>query len=207
MGGPGAVPDFTPFFPRAKDKKPDVFFVFIPAGDHAAAVVKTYGALGMRQAGIKLIGPGDITQDTKLQAMGDAAVGLVTMHHYNADLDNAENKRFVAAWKKAYGADSTPDFMAVGGYDGMALITHVVQQLKGKVGDADKALEAAKGWKFNSPRGPISIDPATRDIVMNEYLSEVVKGKDGKLHQKALGKIENVKDPCKEQKIGPCAPK
>ncbi len=116
MGGPAQVPDFTPFFQRAKDKKPDVFFVFIPAGDHAAAVVKTYGALGMREAGIKLIGPGDITQDTKLQAMGDAAVGLVTMHHYHADLDNAENKRFVAAWKQAYGANTTPDFMAVGGY-------------------------------------------------------------------------------------------
>ena len=105
MGGAGAVPDFTPFFQRAKDKKPDVFFVFVPAGDHAAAVVKTYGALGMRAAGIKLIGPGDITQDTKLQAMGDAAVGLITMHHYNADLDNPENKRFVAAWKKDYGAE------------------------------------------------------------------------------------------------------
>ena len=90
------MPDFTPFFQRAKDKKPDVFFVFVPAGDHALAVVKTYGALGMKEAGIKLIGPGDITQDIKLQAMGDAAVGLITMHHYNADLDNAENKRFVA---------------------------------------------------------------------------------------------------------------
>ena len=105
MGGAGAVPDFTPFFQRAKDHKPDVFFVFVPAGDHAAAVVKTYGALGMRAAGIKLIGPGDITQDTKLQAMGPAAVGLITMHHYNADLDNAENKKFVAAWKRDYGAD------------------------------------------------------------------------------------------------------
>ena len=113
--------------------------------------------------------------------MGDAAVGLITMHHYNADLDNAENKRFVAAWKKDYGANTTPDFMAVGGYDGMALIVHVVQQLKGKI-DADKALAAAKTFKFNSPRGPISIDPDTRDIVMNEYLSEVVKGTDGKLH-------------------------
>jgi branched-chain amino acid transport system substrate-binding protein len=81
MGGAGAVPDFTPFFQRAKDKKPDVFFVFVPAGDHAAAVVKTYAALAMREAGIRLIGPGDITQDTKLQAMGPAAVGLVTMHH------------------------------------------------------------------------------------------------------------------------------
>ena len=204
MGGAGAVPDFTPFFQRAKDKKPDVFFVFVPAGDHAAAVVKTYGALGMRQAGIKLIGPGDITQDTKLQAMGDSAIGLITMHHYHADLENAENKRFVAAWKKEYGANTTPDFMAVGGYDGMALIVHMVQQLKGKI-DADKAIAAAKTFKYNSPRGPISIDPDTRDIVMNEYLSEVVKGKDGRLQQKVIGTIENVKDACKALKIAPCA--
>jgi len=205
MGGAGAVPDFTPFFQRAKDKKPDVFFVFVPAGDHAAAVVKTYAALGMREAGIRLIGPGDITQDTKLQAMGAAAVGLVTMHHYHADLENAENKRFVEAWKKEYGAATTPDFMAVGGYDGMAAIVHVVHALKGKV-DADKALEALRGWKFNSPRGPIMIDPATRDIVMNEYLSEAVM-KDGRVYQKVIGKIDGVKDACKEQKIGPCAGK
>jgi branched-chain amino acid transport system substrate-binding protein len=203
MGGAGAVPDMTPFFQRAKDKKPDVFFVFVPAGDHAAAVVKTYGALGMKQAGIKLIGPGDITQDTKLQAMGDAAIGLVTMHHYHADLDNAENKRFIAAWKKDYGADSTPDFMAVGGYDGMAAIVHAIQATKGKM-EPDAALASLKGWKFDSPRGPISIDPDTRDIIMNEYLSEVVKGPDGKLHQKTIGKIDNVKDACKAQKIAPC---
>jgi branched-chain amino acid transport system substrate-binding protein len=205
MGGAAQVPDFTPFFQRAKDKKPDVFFVFVPAGDHASVVVKTYGALGMRQAGIKLIGPGDITQDNKLQAMGPAAVGLITMHHYHADLDNPENKRFVAAWKQAYGKDSVPDFMAVGGYDGMAAIVHVVRTLKGKI-DTDKAVEALKGWKHNSPRGPIMIDPATRDIVMNEYLSEVVM-KDGRLFQKTIGKIDNVKDACKELKIGPCAPK
>jgi branched-chain amino acid transport system substrate-binding protein len=141
-----------------------VLFVFIPAGDHSTAVVKTYAALGMREAGIRLIGPGDISDDTKLQAMGNAAVGLVTMHHYHADLDNAENQRFVAAWKKEYGANSTPNFFAVGGYDGMAAIVHVVQSLKGKI-DSDKALEAFKG----------------------------------------IGKIEAVKDVCKEQKIGPCA--
>jgi branched-chain amino acid transport system substrate-binding protein len=193
MGSAGAVPDFTPFFQRAKDKKPDVFFV------------KTYAALAMREAGIRLIGPGDITQDTKLQAMGSAAVGLITMHHYHADLENAENKRFVEAWKKEYGATSTPDFMAVGGYDGMAAIVHVVQALKGKI-ETDKALEALKGWKFNSPRGPIMIDPVTRDIVMNEYLSEAAL-KDGRVFQKVIGKIDAVKDACKEQKIGPCAPK
>src|SRR5262249_45896342 len=203
MGDAGAVPDFTPFFQRAKDKKPDVFFVSVPAGDHASAVVKTYAALGMKDAGIKLIGPGDITQDTKLQAMGPAAVGLITMHHYNADLDNPENKRFVAAWKKEYGATSTPDFMAVGGYDGRAAIVYVVQTLKGKI-DAEKALKALEGWKFNSPRGPITLDPVTRDIVMNEYLSEVVM-KDGHVTQKVIGEIPAVKDACKEQKIGPCA--
>jgi branched-chain amino acid transport system substrate-binding protein len=203
MGGAGAVPDFTPFFQRAKDKKPDVFFVFVPAGDHAAGIVKTYAALGMKDAGVKLIGPGDITQDTKLQAMGDAAVGLITMHHYHAFLDNPENKRFVESWKKDYGADSIPDFMAVGGYDGMAAIVHAVSATKGKV-DADAALKSLQGWKFNSPRGPIMIDAETRDIVMNEYLSEVVKGPDGKLRQKVIGQIDQVKDTCKAEKIAPC---
>src|SRR3984957_1457348 len=205
-GGPGAVPDFTPFFQRAKDEKPDVLFVFVPAGDHAIAVVKTYGALGMRAAGIKLIGPGDITQDFKLQAMGDAAIGLITMHHYNADLDNPQNKRFVAAWKKDYGPDSTPDFTAVGGYDGMAAIVHAVQATKGKM-DGDDAVKSLLGWKFDSPQGPIMIDPETRDIVMNEYLSEVVKGPDGKLHEKQLAVVNNVKDECKVLALGPCAPK
>ena len=205
-GGPGAVPDFTPFFQRAKDEKPDVLFVFVPAGDHAVAVVKTYGALGMRAAGIKLIGPGDIVQDIKLQAMGDAAVGLITMHHYNADLNNPENKRFVAAWKKEYGADSTPDFTAVGAYDGMAAIVHAAQATKGKM-DGDAAVKSLLGWKFDSPQGPITIDPETRDIVMNEYLDEVVKGSDGKLHEKVLAETDHVKDQCKALAVGPCAPK
>ena len=204
MGGPAAVPDFTPFFQRAKDKKPDVFFVFVPAGDHSSAVVRTYGALGMRQAGIKLIGPGDITQDFKLQAMGDDAVGLITMHHYNADLDNAANRRLVAAWRQEYGANAVPDFMGVQGYDGMAAIAHAVTALKGRM-DADQVQAALKGWKYaDSPRGPIMIDPATRDIVMNEYLSELVK-KDGRLYQKNIGVITAVKDMCKELKQGKCA--
>jgi branched-chain amino acid transport system substrate-binding protein len=202
MGGPAAVPDFTPFFQRAKDKKPDVFFVFVPAGDHSAAVVRTYGALGMRQAGVKLIGPGDVTQDNKLQAMGQAAVGLITMHHYHADLANKENQRFVASWKKDYGAESTPDFMAVGGYDGMAAIAHAIQATKGKM-DAEQSLKALRGWKFASPRGPILIDPDTRDIVMNEYLSEVVM-KNGRLFQNTIATVENVKDACKALKIPPC---
>lgn len=203
MGGANAVPDFTPFFQRAKEKKPDVFFVFVPAGDHATAVARTYGALGMKDAGIKLIGPGDITQDNKLQAMGANGVGLISMAHYNADLDTPENKKFVAAFKAAYGDKEIPDFMSAAGWDGMAAIVHATQQLKGKI-TVDGAMDALKGWKFESPRGPIMIDPETRDIVMNEYLSEVVQ-QDGRLVQKAIGKIDAVKDPCKALKIGPCA--
>jgi branched-chain amino acid transport system substrate-binding protein len=205
-GGPGTVPDFTPFFQRVKSEHPDVMFVFVPAGDHAVAVAKTFAALGMKEAGIKLIGPGDITEDDKLQAMGDAAIGIITMHHYNADLDNAENKRFVAAWKAAYGPDSIPDFTAVGAYDGMAAIVHAVQATKGEM-DGDAAVKSLLGWKFLSPQGEIMIDPDTRDIIMNEYLAEVVKGADGKLHMKVIGEIDHVKDKCKELGIGPCKPK
>jgi branched-chain amino acid transport system substrate-binding protein len=206
MGGAGQVPDFTPFFQRAKDKKPDVFFVFVPAGYHSLAVVKTYAALGMKDAGIKLVGPGEITQDIKLQAMGDAAVGLVTMHHYNADLDNPANKALVTSWKKDYGPDTTPDFVAIGAYDGMAALAHMIKATSGKLSDTAVALGSLRDWKYDSPRGPISVDPETRDIVMNEYLVEVVKGDDGKLHQKEIGRIDRVKDPCKAEKIGPCAP-
>jgi branched-chain amino acid transport system substrate-binding protein len=202
MGGPGQVPDFTPFFQRAKDKKPDVFFVFVPSGDHAVAVAKTYSALGMKQAGIKLVGPGDLTPDHKLQQMGDAAVGMITIHHYNADLNTPANKRFVDQWKKDFGANSTPDFMGVQGYDGMAAIAHIVTTLKGKI-EADAAINSLRGWKFDSPRGPISIDPRTRDIVMNEYVSELVKT-GGRLTQKNIATINAVKDMCKELREGRC---
>jgi branched-chain amino acid transport system substrate-binding protein len=151
MGGPAEVPDFTPFFQRVKDAKPECFYVFVPAGNHAAAVVKTFANLGMRDAGIRLIGPGDITQDTELQGMGDDAVGLITMHHYSADYTNPQNVAFVKAWKAEYGADTTPDFMAVAGWDGMAAIHHVIGTLDGQI-TADGAMDALKGWKFQSPR-------------------------------------------------------
>ena len=206
-GGPGATPDFTPFFQRAKDDHADVLFVFVPAGDQATAVVKTYAALGMKAAGTQLIGTGDIVPDNLLQGMGDDAVGLITVHHYNADLDNPQNKAFVAAWKQAYGVDSTPDFTSAGAYDGMAAINHAVHATNGKLDDGDAAVKSLLGWKFDSPQGPIMIDPETRDIVMNEYLDQVVKGADGKLHEKVLMTFPNVKDQCKELAIGPCAPK
>jgi len=203
MGGPREVPDFTPWFQRVKDQKPDAFFVFVPAGNHATAVVKTYTDLGMKDAGVALIGPGDITQDTKLQGMGDGAIGMITMHHYSADYTSPENREFVAAWKKAYGADTTPDFMAVAGWDGMAAIAHVVRTTNGKV-TGDSAMAALKGWTYASPRGPIQIDPATRDIVQDEHVHKIVKKSDGMLGVEVIGRIDGVKDPCKELKIGKC---
>jgi branched-chain amino acid transport system substrate-binding protein len=206
-GGPEATPDFTPFFQRAKDEHPDVLFVFVPAGDQATAVVKTYAALGMKAAGTQLIGTGDIVPDNMLQGMGESAVGLITVHHYNADLDNPQNKAFVKAWKAAYGPDSTPDFTSVGAYDGMAAIVHALHATKGKIDDGAAAVKSLEGWKFNSPQGPIEIDPQTRDIIMNEYLDQVVKGPDGKLHEKVLATFHDVKDQCKVLAIGPCAPK
>jgi len=207
-GGPEATPDFTPFFQRAKDDHPDVLFVFVPAGDQATAVVKTYAALGMKAAGIKLVGTGDIVPDNKLQAMGDIAVGLITVHHYNADLANPQNKAFKASWYKTYGANATPpDFTSTGAYDGMAAIVHAVKATKGKIDDGAAAVKSLEGWKFASPQGPIMIDPQTRDIVMNEYLDEVVKGSDGKLHEKVLVTVPDVKDQCKMLGIGPCAAK
>jgi len=202
MGNPAQVPDFTPFLQRAKDEKPDCFYAFVPAGSHAAALVKTYGDLGLRDAGIKLIGPLDIIQDTKLQGMGKAAAGIVVMGHYAADYTNPANEAFVKAWRAAYGSEIPPDFSAVAGWDGMAAIAHVVKTLNGKI-DPDKAMKALEGWKFDSPRGPIMIDPQTRDIVQNEHAEEVVE-KGGRLHVKVLETIPQVKDPCKELKVGKC---
>jgi branched-chain amino acid transport system substrate-binding protein len=202
MGGPGKVPDFTPFLQRAKDQKPGCLYVFVPGGNHATAVLRVYKQLGMKAAGIKLIGPGDITQDTLLQGMGAAAVGLVTASHYYADLDNPTNKAFIAAWKKEYGANTTPDFVAVGGYDGMAAIYHVIKTVKGKI-TAAKAMAALKGWTHNSPRGKIMIDPKTRDIVQNIYIATVEK-KGGRLVEHVQETFKAVKDKCKQLKIGRC---
>ncbi len=202
MGGPREVPDFTPFFQRVKNAKPDCFYVFVPAGNHSVAVVKTFATLGMKGEGIKLIGPGDITQDTKLQDMGSDADGMITMHHYAADYQSETNKAFVKAWKAAYGEDTTPDFMSVAGYDGMAAIAHAIKAQDGKV-TAEGTMAALKGWTFESPRGKIMIDPDTRDIVHNANVHRIVS-KDGRLSVEVIDTVEQVKDPCKALQIGKC---
>ena len=204
MGNPAQVPDMTPFFQRVKDQKPDCFYVFIPSGAHASAVVKTYGEVGLKQAGVKLIGPKDVVPDSKLQAMGDAAIGTIVTSSYSGDLDNAVNKQFVKAWHDAYGADNYPDFMSAAAWDAMNAVFHTIKELNGKIDDGLKFVDALKNWSGEGPRGNVKIDPATRDIVQDERAMEVYRKPDGKLGTKVLGTIPQVKDECKELKLGRC---
>src|SRR5205823_5848432 len=151
----------------------------------------------LKDAGIKLIGPGDITTDEELPNMGDVALGVITVHHYSAAATRPANKQFVADWKKEFGQNETPNFLSAGSWDGIALIFEMIKQQKGKL-DPERSMEIAKHWKFESPRGPISIDPETRDIIQPEYLREVkkVNGQLANVEIETLG--EAVKDPWKE---------
>jgi len=196
---PLANPDFVPFMQRVKDAKPDVLMAFTPAGRQATQIMKAYGDLGLDKAGIKFIGPGDITTDEELPNMGDVALGVVTMHHYSAAATRPANKAFIAAWKKEYGEKSWPSFMSVGQWDAMDAIYHVIREQKGKI-DPDRTMALVKKYKNpNSPRGPISIDPETRDIIQNEYMREVKKV-GGVLANVEFETFEQVKDPWKELK-------
>ncbi len=193
---PVASPDLAPFFQRARDAKPDALYVFVPAGPQSTNVIKTFRQLDLAGAGVKLIGPHDLTIENELPNMGDAALGIQTMGSYSAAGDRPANKAFVAVWKKEYGANSDPDFLSLGGWDGMAAIFDVIKQQNGKI-DPDKTMALLKGWKYDSPRGPIMIDPDTRDIVQHEYLRETKKV-DGHIINAELEDFGMVKDPWKE---------
>jgi branched-chain amino acid transport system substrate-binding protein len=192
---PLANPDFAPFLQRAADAKPDAIFVFVPSGQ-GGTFMKQYAERGLDKAGIKLIGPGDVTDDDLLPGMGDAVVGAVTAHLYSADHDSAKNKAYVEAFKKAN--NFRPNFMSVGGYDGMHLIYEALKKTGGKA-DGDSLIAAMKGMAWESPRGPISIDPETRDIVQNIYIRKVEK-KNGELYNVEFATFEAVKDPGKVKK-------
>jgi branched-chain amino acid transport system substrate-binding protein len=195
---PLASPDFAPFLQRAADQKPDAIFVFVPSGQ-GGIFVKQFVERGLDKAGIKLIGPGDTMDDDLLNGMGDAVIGTVTAHMYSADHDSATNKAFVAAFEKANGG-MRPNFMAVSAYDGMHLIYEALKKTGGKT-DGDSLIDAMKGMAWESPRGPISIDPQTRDIVQNIYIRKVEK-KNGQLYNVEFATFATVKDPIKaaEQK-------
>jgi branched-chain amino acid transport system substrate-binding protein len=205
MGSPGPVPDFTPFFQRVKDEHPDCFYVFVPSGSHAGGVMKTYGDLGMRQAGVRLVGPMDLIPDYELSHMSDAAIGLIVMSSYANDYDTPMNKAFVKDWHDAYGPSSYPDFMSAAGMDTMAAIFDVINKLNGNLDDGAKVIDTLKGWKHESLRGPIEIDPETRDVIQDEHAEEVIKKPDGKLGVKVLETFPQVKDECKVLKVGRCA--
>jgi branched-chain amino acid transport system substrate-binding protein len=194
---PLANPDYVPFMQRAKDSGPDAVFVFVPGGKDATALMKTFGDLGLKQAGIRMIGPGDISTDEELANMGDVALGVVTAFHYSAAGNRPANQAFVKAYKAEFGPTQEPSFEVVGAYDGMAAIFHVIIAQKGKI-DPDKTMELLKGWKDNaSPRGPIMIDPETRDIVQNEYMRRIEKV-NGALANVEFETMPMVKDPWKE---------
>jgi branched-chain amino acid transport system substrate-binding protein len=194
---PLSNPDFAPFLERARDLNPDTLFVFVPAGQ-AGIFAKQFVERGFDKAGIKLIGPGDITDDNDLTGMSDAMLGVVTAGHYSAYHQSAMNKKYVEDFKSA--DNLRPNFISVGGWDGMHAIYEALKKTGGKT-DGDSLIEAMKGMSWESPRGPISIDPQTRDIVQNIYIRKVEK-KNGELYNVEFAAFEAVKDPSKasEQK-------
>ncbi|HYF43315.1 MAG TPA: ABC transporter substrate-binding protein [Ramlibacter sp.] len=186
-------PDFAPFLQKVRDAKPDAVFTFVPSGA-GAALMKQFSERGLDKAGIRLIGTGDVTDDDILNGMGDAAVGVVTSHHYSTAHNSPVNKKFVEAFTKA-NPNLRPNFMAVGGYDGMRVIYEALKKTQGK-GDGQALLDAMKGQIFESPRGPMFIDAQTRDVVHNVYIRKVEK-KDGQLWNVEFDVIKDVKDPGK----------
>ena len=188
-------PDFAPYIQRIKDSKPDAVFVFVPAGAQSVAFMKAFEERGLAKEGIKVIGPGDVTDDDVLNAIGEPVVGVITSHHYSAAHDSPENKAFVKAFGEVQKELKRPNFMGVGGYDGMAAIAEVVKKLGNNI-DGDKAIEILRNMKLTSPRGPIAIDPATRDIVQTVYIRRVEK-RGNEYWNVEFDKFDNVKDPGK----------
>ena len=191
---PLANPDFSPFLQRAADLKPDTLFVFVPAGQ-AGPLARQFAERGLNKSGIKLIGPGDIVDDDDLPGTGDTLIGVVTAGFYSAAHPSPMNKDYVAAYQKAAGHRA--NFISVGGYDGMHAIYAALQKTGGKT-DADTVIAAMKGMSWESPRGPISIDPRTRDIVQNVYVRKVEKV-NGAPWAVEFETFPNVKDPLKEE--------
>jgi len=191
---PLANPDFAPFLQRARDANPDALFVFVPASQ-AGTFARQFAERGLDKAGIKLIGPGDIVDDNDLPGMGDSMLGVVTAGIYSALHNSPTNKQYVDAFKKANGY--RPNFISLGGYDGMHLMYEALKKTQGKT-DGDALVNAMKGIKWESPRGPISIDPETRDIIQNIYIGKVEKVQ-GELYNVEFATFEAVKDPLKKK--------
>jgi branched-chain amino acid transport system substrate-binding protein len=189
-------PDFAPFLQRVLDAKPDALYVFTPSGV-GSMLMKQFVERGLDKSGIRLIGPGDITDDDILNGFGDAAIGVITGHNYSTAHPSAKNKEYVAAFRKANN-NMRPNFASVGGYDGIHLIYEALKKTNGNT-DGDALLAAMKGLKWESPRGPISIDPETRDIIQTIYMRKVEKV-NGELYNVEFASFPDVKDPVKAAK-------
>jgi branched-chain amino acid transport system substrate-binding protein len=190
---PVANPDFSAFVQRAKDLNPESIFIFVPGGAQPAALGKAFAERGVDPAKIKIMGTGEVVDEQAVKSMGDAALGIITAWHYDFNLDSKMNKDFVAAHNAEF--KRNPDFFSVGGYDGMHLIYEALKKTAGKT-DGEALIAAAKGLSWESPRGPVSIDPETRDIIQTIYIRKVEKV-GGELRNVAFDKVEKVKDPVK----------
>ncbi len=190
---PVANPDFSAFVQRAKDLNPESIFVFIPGGAQPAALGKAFAERGVDPNKIKILSTGEPVDETALKSMGDIAIGRISAWHYDYNLNNPLNKKFVAAFNTEF--KRNPDFFAIGGYDGMHIIYEALKKTGGK-SDGPSLVEAAKGLKWDSPRGPVAIDPETRDVINTVYIRRVEKV-GNELVNVEFDKFENVKDPIK----------
>jgi branched-chain amino acid transport system substrate-binding protein len=190
---PVANQDFAPFVQRAKDANADAIYIWVPGGPQPAAVGKSLAERGIDPAKTKILGQGELTYEDALKSMGDAGLGIITALHYDFTHQSAMNKAFVAAYRAQF--KRNPDMFSVGGYDGMHLIYEALKKTGGKT-DGDGLIAAAKGMAWESPRGPMAIDPETRDVVQTVYIRRVEKV-DGQLVNVEFDKVENVKDPFK----------
>lgn len=190
---PVANPDFSAFVQRAKDLNPEAIYIWVPGGAQPGAIGKALAERGIDATKTKVLGQGEITDDGALKAMGNAALGIITGFHYDPNHQSAMNQAFVKAYAADYNRD--PDFFSVGAYDGMHLIYEALKKTGGKA-DGESLINAAKGMAWESPRGPISIDPETRDIILDVYIRRVEKVGD-RLRNVEFDKVEKVKDPVK----------
>src|SRR5436305_9552669 len=188
---PVANPDFSAFVQRAKDMAPQSIFIFIPGGAQPAALGKAFAERGIDLNKTKVLASGEATSEQALKSMADAGVGIISAWHYDYKSDSPRNVAFVKLFNEMHGRN--PDFFSTGGYDGMHAIYETLKKAGGKT-DGDSLIAAAKGLKWDSPRGPMSIDPETRDVVQTIFIRKVEKVA-GEPQNVAFDKIENVKDP------------
>ncbi len=193
---PVANPDFSAFIQAAKDTAPDAIYIWIPGGAQPAAVGKALSERGIDKAKTKILGQDALAFETALKGMGDIGLGIITVSNYDYNHDSPLNHAFVKAYNDEY--HRNPDIFSIGGYDGMHLIYETLKKTGGKT-DADSLIAAAKGMSWESPRGPMSIDPETRDVVQTVYIRRVEKV-GGELRNVEFDKVPNVKDPAKAMK-------